>query len=291
MIGQGLVLGSKEHYNDARNRSNRGAGSRMKVGMAIPTAERPRRRFSRWWGATLLVLEACTAFTANDTGHADDDGGEQMDAHVDPKETGRSSDVVTDAGRAPARRGRSGGDSRSVAGDASLDVPDEATDATDNTTDVSLEGAPYALDETRDVSPEVAGDATDETYDVLPEVADDARDETGDESESTDASDSSASEVGFSGDFEASPWFCLTGQDCRVADLDNDGFDDLIVFTRTGPVWVAFGTGTSFDGNYQRSPYFCVKVTTARSAISTMMGGPTRLLQQERAGVGRLWNG
>ncbi len=69
------------------------------------------------------------------------------------------------------------------------------------------------------------------------------------------------------GNYKISNWFCLPGEDCFVADVNADQKADLIAFSKTGPVWVAYATSSGmFDGNYQRHNYFCVGNETCRVA-------------------------
>ncbi len=46
-------------------------------------------------------------------------------------------------------------------------------------------------------------------------------------------------------------WFCIGDEACEIGDVNGDGKDDLVAFSRgsTGDVWVALGNGSGFDGS------------------------------------------
>ncbi len=57
-----------------------------------------------------------------------------------------------------------------------------------------------------------------------------------------------------------SGWFCIGEEICDVADVDGDGLDDIVAFTRgtTGDVWVARSNGFSFGSGVKWNGWFCV---------------------------------
>lgn len=63
----------------------------------------------------------------------------------------------------------------------------------------------------------------------------------------------------------AHDWFCVGNESCAVGDLNGDRRADLIGFSKNGPVFVAFSTGTSFWGTgYVWHDWFCVGDETCR---------------------------
>lgn len=56
-----------------------------------------------------------------------------------------------------------------------------------------------------------------------------------------------------------SDYACLSGEECRLGDVNNDGLDDLIVFTHNAnpQVWVALSNGTSFGSAQLWRTSFC----------------------------------
>ena len=64
----------------------------------------------------------------------------------------------------------------------------------------------------------------------------------------------------FDGNYKRSDDFCVNQEDCHVADVDNDGKADLISFTKTGPVLVAYATDNrgNFSAGVQLADDFCV---------------------------------
>lgn len=56
-------------------------------------------------------------------------------------------------------------------------------------------------------------------------------------------------------------WFCINNEDCKVGDVNGDGKDDIIAFTRnnTGDVYVALSTGHGFSGTGVKwHDFFCI---------------------------------
>jgi hypothetical protein len=54
--------------------------------------------------------------------------------------------------------------------------------------------------------------------------------------------------------------FCVGQEECRVADINGDGRDDIVSFVRgtSGTVWVALSTGNGFGASYVARTNFCV---------------------------------
>lgn len=55
-------------------------------------------------------------------------------------------------------------------------------------------------------------------------------------------------------------WFCVGNEVCKVADVNGDGRDDLVAFTRgnTGDVWVSLSTTYGFRPGVRWNDWFCV---------------------------------
>lgn len=54
--------------------------------------------------------------------------------------------------------------------------------------------------------------------------------------------------------------FCITEQDCQVADVNGDGRDDIVAFTKNfGLVWVSLSTGSGFGQNAIWNNFFCIQ--------------------------------
>jgi hypothetical protein len=70
----------------------------------------------------------------------------------------------------------------------------------------------------------------------------------------------------FDGPRLASSYFCVDGEECRVADVDGDSHADIVAFTHNAnpQVWVAHAsrTGVEFTSPVLWSSYFCTSSET-----------------------------
>ncbi len=53
-------------------------------------------------------------------------------------------------------------------------------------------------------------------------------------------------------------FFCINNEDCLAADVDGNGKDDLITFTKNGPVYVSLSDGSGLPASVMANGYFCV---------------------------------
>jgi hypothetical protein len=72
-----------------------------------------------------------------------------------------------------------------------------------------------------------------------------------------------------------SDFFCLDGEECRVADVDGDRKADILAFTHNAApkAYVGFSEGASFDGPVMWDDYFCTSTETC--AVADVNGDGT----------------